>query len=152
MPFLMASFVFGFVLPLAALILAIRAYRMARRPPATPRLEERVGSLEAEVRALLHRVRTLEGGADADAAAPQSARLPAIDSATGIESGVPVDPVGGADVDAAPLGGEVAPPPIAPTMMEPVPLTPAAASHVEAAPPPFQPAPPAAIDLEQRIG
>ena len=63
MIFPFGSFLIDVLLPLAAIVIAILAYRTARRgqPPAPT--DDRVAMLEEQVRGLLYRVWTLERGA-----------------------------------------------------------------------------------------
>ena len=63
MMFPFGSFLIDVLLPLAAIVIAILAYRTARRgQPAAP-TDDRVAMLEEQVRGLLYRVWTLERGA-----------------------------------------------------------------------------------------
>jgi uncharacterized membrane protein len=140
MMFPFGSFFIDFLLPLAAIVIAIWAYRIARRgtPPAPN--DERITMLEEQVRGLLHRVWTLERGPvppAAGASAPEGLEVPAQAQGSAAAAGHPLD--AGAPV----LGPELLEPPAAP------PWTVPAGARVAAAP--ATPAGPA-LDLEQRIG
>lgn len=111
---------FGLILSAIAIIVAVVALRPRSRRGEDP--EFRLAALEAEVRALVARVQTLEGGAGRGPV-PATAPPPTVAS-----EAVPVTPV---------MVTESAPP------------APAAAA-AETAPPPAAPRP--ALDLEQRIG
>ncbi len=125
MDVLLGRFVFGVLLPLVAVFLAILAFSAVRRRSAPAGSEERIVALEEQVRGLLYRVFTLEQSASA----PPREQLPA------------------AAPDLAPTASPPPPPlpPEPPAPVEPVEVgAPATAGSKE----PRQ----RAIDLEQRIG
>lgn len=118
-------FALGLLLSMVALVVSVIALLAARARPAPERADGRLAALEVQLRALLDRMRALEGTADRDRAA------------TGIEASPPP----ATDAAAAPeaLGPESTEPPA--TFASP-PLRPGS---------PASPARPA-LDLEQRIG
>ena len=63
MIFPFGSFLVDVLLPLAAIVIAIWAYRTARRGPPPAPTDDRIAMLEEQVRGLLYRVWTLERGA-----------------------------------------------------------------------------------------
>src|SRR6266404_7910643 len=63
MSVLFGRFLFGVILPLVAIFIAVLAWSAARRRPAPTGAEERIAALEEQVRGLLYRVWTLEQGA-----------------------------------------------------------------------------------------
>jgi len=152
MIFPFGSFLVDVLLPLAAIVIAIWAFRTARRGPPPAPTDDRVAMLEEQVRGLLYRVWTLERGA-----APPAPGSPPSEAPVQVEAPVradsPAAAVGAApgarpDVTGAPrLGPEVSAPAAAPP-----PWTVPGGARVPAAPaPPASPAGPA-LDLEQRIG
>src|SRR5688572_10936225 len=145
MMFPFGSFFIDFLLPLAAIVIAFWAYRIARRgtPPAPN--DERIAMLEEQVRGLLHRVWTLERGPvppAAGASAPSGVEVPAQADRSAAAAGHHLD-AGPGDAGAPVLGPELLEPPAAP------PWTVPAGARVAASP--ATPAGPA-LDLEQRIG
>src|SRR5262249_53575565 len=147
MSFLVGGFFFGFLLPIAALIVALSAYSLARRRSAPPP-DERIAQLEEQVRGLLYRVWTLEQRGEA---APPAA------PARFYEGGAAGARRAGAPAGSAPRGP---PPPAEPTAPPaPAPIAadagapptasgfgPELAAPVPETPPPAVPR----IDLEQR--
>jgi len=63
MIFPFGSFLVDVLLPLAAIVIAILAYRTARRGPPPAPTDDRIAMLEEQVRGLLYRVWTLERSA-----------------------------------------------------------------------------------------
>ena len=131
MTFLFGRFVFGVLLPLVAIFLAVIALSAGRRRAATSGGENRIEALEEQVRGLLQRVWTLE---QRSAPASEGAAAAAVDSPPAVfpHPLAPPEPVAPAE-------------PVAPPAPVPPPLE---------APPVPPPSPPrrASIDLEQRIG
>ena len=62
---LLGRFVFGVLLPLVAIFVAVLAFSAVRRRSAPAASEERIATLEEQVRGLLYRVWTLEQTASA---------------------------------------------------------------------------------------
>src|SRR6266508_1342660 len=126
MDFLLGRLVFGVLLPLVAIVVAVLAFSAVRRRPSPAGGDERIAALEEQVRGLLYRVWTLE----------QSAAV------------APPDQPRAAAPDRPPAAPPPPPPSLAP---EPV----APAKPVEVVPPPAAAAEeprPRPLDLEQRIG
>src|SRR5438093_13187102 len=123
MSLLLGRFVFGVLLPLVAIFVAVLAFSAVRRRSAPAASEGRIATLEEQVRGLLYRVWTLEQ----TASAPPRERPPA--APPGLASAAPPPPPSSPSEPAAPI--------------EPVEVgaPPAAASE--------EPRP---LDLEQRIG
>src|SRR5262245_1584587 len=139
------GFLFDVVLPVAAIVVAIAAYRAARRRLPPPATNERIAMLEEQVRGLLYRVWTLERGAappapavSPEAAAPVGATVPAErpDAAAATPPDTQL-----LESAAPPLGPEVSALPPLPWTLPGGPRPPAPATS--GAP---------ALDLEQRIG
>ena len=65
MSLLLGRFVFGVLLPLVAIFVAVLAFSAVRRRSAPAASEERIATLEEQVRGLLYRVWTLEQTASA---------------------------------------------------------------------------------------
>ena len=149
MIFPFGSFLIDVLLPLAAIVIAILAYRHARRgqPPAPT--DDRVAMLEEQVRGLLYRVWTLERGAAPPASGSPSSEAP-VQVEAPAHSERPAAALG-AGLDARPdepgaplLGPEVSAPAAAPPPWTlPAGVRAPAAPTASAAP---------ALDLEQRIG
>src|SRR5262245_43273885 len=114
MIFPFGGFLFDMLLPVAAIILAIAAYRAARRRLPPPASDERIAALEEQVRGLLYRVWTLErgeasgapGSPPPESAVPAGARAPAEESAA---LGQALPDVRPAESGATRLGPEVSP-------------------------------------------
>src|SRR6266498_5111444 len=125
MSLLLGRFVFGVLLPLVAIFVAVLAFNAVRRRSAPAASEERIATLEEQVRGLLYRVWTLEQ----TASAPPRERPPA--AAPGLAPAAPPPPPSSPSEPAAPI--------------EPIEVgAPPAAASEEPRPRP--------IDLEQRIG
>src|SRR6266540_2229257 len=125
MSLLLGRFVFGVLLPLVAIFVAVLAFSAVRRRSAPAASAERIATLEEQVRGLLYRVWTLEQ----TASAPSRERPPP--AAPGLAPAAPPPPPSSPSEPAAPL--------------EPVEVgAPPAAASEEPRPRP--------IDLEQRIG
>ena len=149
MIFPFGSFLIDVLLPLAAIVIAILAYRAARRGPPPAPTDDRVAMLEEQVRGLLYRVWTLERGA-----APPAPGSPPPEAPVQVEAPVhserPAAALGAGlgarpDEPGAPLlGPEVSAPAAAPP-----PWTVPGGARAPAAP--ASPVAPA-LDLEQRIG
>jgi uncharacterized membrane protein len=163
----MSALLFQVVLPVAALVIAIMAYRLARRAPPAPAAEDRIAVLEEQVRGLLYRVWTLERGAatgEAPAGEPAPSRAEAwaqpaarteAEAPARAETAAPDVPplVGATDVGLPAEAPRAGGPEERATLLA---LGAGAAPAIEAAGPPSRAAGPAEaappIDLEQRIG
>ncbi len=151
MGFLFGSFVFGVLLPLIAIVVAVRALRLARRQSAATAVEERIAALEEQVRGLLHRVWTLEQRGASAGSAP--AAFDAVESSVEVPS--PAAPTVAAEHA---VGAEAAAsvpsssPPLEPAPTVPIGDRSPLASAPPSPPPGAAPASGPALDLEQRIG
>ena len=148
MIFPFGGFLFDVLLPVAAIVVAIWAYRIARRGPPPAATDDRVAMLEEQVRGLLYRVWTLERGSATAAphasasVAPAPADVP--EQAAGLAAAAGVAPHARPDeARASLLGPEVSPFPV-----PPLPWTVPEGARPTGATPPGAPA----LDLEQRIG
>src|SRR5438093_8927258 len=117
MSLLLGRFVFGVLLPLVAIFVAVLAFSAVRRRSAPAASEGRIATLEEQVRGLLYRVWTLEQTASAPprerppAAPPGLAPAAPPPPSSPSEPAAPIEPV---EVGAPPAAAseEPRPPPL----------------------------------------